>query len=245
MDAAYLADPYLRTAETQVAGPHADGVLVARTIFYPQGGGQPGDRGTVELSDGTMIEVYTTRYGPERQTALLVCRQDDDALPPALTSLTTGTKIVGHIDWPQRYTYMRVHTALHLLSVVLPFPVTGGQIGDGEGRLDFNIDDASLDKTALSEQLQAVVDADHPVTQRWISDAELDANPGLVKTMSVQPPRGSGKVRLVQIGDIDLQPCGGTHVASTAEIRTVIVSKIENKGRQNRRVRIKLLDDDA
>jgi misacylated tRNA(Ala) deacylase len=135
---------------------------------------------------------------------------------------------------------MRVHTALHLLSVVLPYPVTGGSIGDGEGRLDFDIQEAGLDKTELTEKLQALVDRDAPVSFQWITDEELDANPGLVKTMSVKPPRGSGRVRLVEIEGIDLQPCGGTHVRRTGEIGTVIVSDVEKKGKQNRRVRIRL-----
>ncbi len=151
-----------------------------------------------------------------------------------------GETVTARLDWARRHRLMRVHTALHLLSVVLPFPVTGGAIGEGEGRLDFDIPDARLDKDELTAKLMELVARDAAVTDRWITDEELDANPGLVKTMSVKPPRGSGRVRLVSIEGIDLQPCGGTHVRSTAEIGRVAVTAIENKGKQNRRVRIAL-----
>ncbi len=245
IDAVYQTEPYLRTAEMTVLGVTEDGVLVERTHFYPQGGGQPGDQGMLELANGDMLPVHVTRYSPDRNHVHLVLREKDDPMPAGVLELSPGAKCVGHIDWPTRYRYMRVHTALHLLSVVLPFPVTGGQIGNGEGRLDFNIADAALDKDALSEQLQSLIDGNHPVSQEWITDEELDAQPDLVKTMSVKPPRGSGSVRLVRIGDIDLQPCGGTHVQTTIEIGRAQVTKIENKGKQNRRVRIKLNDTDA
>ena len=152
-----------------------------------------------------------------------------------------GEKITAAIHWPTRFERMRVHTALHLLSVALPYPVTGGSIGDGEGRLDFDIPDAGLDKDELTAELMAMVGRDAKVKERWITDAELDANPGLVKTMSVQPPRGSGRIRLVEIEGLDLQPCGGTHVRSTGEIGRVAVTQIEKKGKQNRRVRIALV----
>jgi misacylated tRNA(Ala) deacylase len=245
IDALYQSDSYLRTADLPICGLHEEGVLVERSVFYPQGGGQPGDRGTVELASGDMLPVHATRYGPERQSILLVLRANDAPLPEALGSLSVGDTVTGHVDWPLRYRFMRVHTALHLLSVLLPYPVTGGQIGEGEGRLDFDVETADLDKDALSEQLQALIDGDHPVGQEWITDAALDAQPDLVKTMSVKPPRGSGKVRLIRIGDVDLQPCGGTHVQSTAEIGQATIRKIENKGKQNRRVRIRLTDTDA
>lgn len=241
----YQSDAYLRTADLSVAGLHEDGVLVERSVFYPQGGGQPGDKGHIELADGTMLPVRTTRYGPDRQAVLLALREGEEALPDALSTLKVGDTITGHIDWALRYRFMRVHTALHLLSVLLPYPVTGGQIGDGKGRLDFDIGDTALDKEALGTELQALVDGDHAVTQTWITDEELDAQPALVKTMSVKPPRGAGKVRLIRIGDVDLQPCGGTHVHSTSEIGAIDIRKIENKGKQNRRVRIRLTDIDA
>jgi misacylated tRNA(Ala) deacylase len=144
------------------------------------------------------------------------------------------------LDWPLRHARMRVHTALHLLSVVVPFPVTGGAIGDGDGRLDFDWPDPKLDREAIAEHVQAMVDRDAAVTERWITDAELLANPGLVKTMSVKPPMGTGRVRLVEIVGLDLQPCGGTHVRRTGEIGRVLISGIEKKGKQNRRVRLSL-----
>lgn len=248
MDALYQNDSYLRTADMPVVDVHNDGILVDRTLFYPQGGGQPGDKGSLELADGTMLPVFTTRYGPERQTALLVLREGEEPLDPRIAALTSGDVLTGHVDWALRYRFMRVHTALHLLSVVLPYPVTGGQISDGEGRLDFDIEEAGLDKDDITNRLQTLIDGDHKTSQDWITDAELDANPDLVKTMSVKPPRGSGKVRLIRIGgmgedQIDLQPCGGTHVASTAEIGKVEIRKIEKKGKQNRRVRLRLIDD--
>ncbi|MGD1888412.1 MAG: alanyl-tRNA editing protein [Cohaesibacteraceae bacterium] len=246
MEALFQSDSYLRSADILVDQITEDGIVVTRSLFYPQGGGQPGDQGTVELSDGTQLPVLNTRYTADRSACVLVLREgEDDPLPDAAAALSAGSTITGHIDWPLRYRFMRVHTALHLLSVVLPYPVTGGQISDGQGRLDFDISDAGLDKDALTEHLQTLVDADHAVTSEWITDAQLDAQPELVKTMSVKPPRGSGKVRLIRIGDIDLQPCGGTHVQSTAEIGPVAVTKIEKKGKQNRRVRIKLMSDQA
>lgn len=247
MEALYQTDSYLRTADMPLVGLHEDGVLIDRTLFYPQGGGQPGDKGTLELADGTMIPVLNTRYGPDRQTALLVLRGEDAELDPAIAALEPGSVLTGHVDWALRYRFMRVHTALHLLSVVLPYPVTGGQISDGEGRLDFDIEEAGLDKDDITARLQALVDGDHAISEEWITDAQLDAAPDLVKTMSVKPPRGSGKVRLIRIGStadaqIDLQPCGGTHVETTAEIGKVEIRKIEKKGKQNRRVRLRLVD---
>lgn len=248
MDALYQTDAYLRTADMPLIGLHEDGVLVDRTLFYPQGGGQPGDKGSLELADGTMIPVLNTRYSPDRQSALLVLREEEAVLDPSLAGLEPGTVMTGHLDWPLRYRFMRVHTALHLLSVVLPYPVTGGQISDGEGRLDFDIEEAGLDKDDITERLQTLVDGDHSISQEWITDAQLDAKPDLVKTMSVKPPRGSGKVRLIRIGgtgeaQIDLQPCGGTHVETTSEIGKVEIRKIEKKGKQNRRVRLRLVDE--
>ena len=163
-----------------------------------------------------------------------MCRRR--ARPP----IAVGDTVVAQIDWDKRHARMRMHTALHLLSAVLPHPVTGGSVGDGEGRLDFDIPDSGLDKDAITAKLDEMVAADAPVTQRWISDAELEANPGLVKTKAVAPPTGNGRVRLIAIAGLDLQPCGGTHVRSTAEIGPVRVTQIEKKGKQNRRVRLAL-----
>ncbi len=239
----YRDDAYLRSSEASLIEITPEGGLILdRTCFYPNGGGQPGDSGALELEDGTRIPVANTLNSKDR-TAIVHIPEEGTQLPEGLIK---GTKLTAHIDWETRYKRMRVHTALHLLSVVLPFPVTGGQISDGTGRLDFSIPEAALDKDELSAKLQELVDGDHAVTQEWITDDELTANPELVKTMSVKPPMGTGRVRLVRIGNIDsnvdLQPCGGTHVSHTKQIGTVVVNKIESKGRQNRRVRIRLED---
>ena len=212
------------------------GILTDRTIFYPNGGGQPGDIGVMTLADGTAISIVNTVYADASKTHIVHIPAEGVARPGV------GDAVDLAVDWPVRHGRMRMHTALHLLSVVLPYPVTGGAIGDAEGRLDFDIPDPQLDRDAIEAALRALVAADHPVTDEWITDAELDANPGLVKTMSVQPPRGSGRIRLVRIGTpetpVDLQPCGGTHVRSTAEIGDIHVTRIEKKGKLNRRVRI-------
>lgn len=226
-------DAYLPSCEAVVMGIGADGGLVLdRTVFYAAGGGQPGDIGRIEYGDGTMATVANTVYGEDRASIVHVLAPD--AARPA-----PGDTVVAHLDWEQRYRHMRMHTALHLLTAVLTYPVTGGQIGADQGRLDFDIPEAALDKDEITEALNRLIAGDHPVTTEWITDAELAANPGLVKTMSVKPPMGSGRVRLVRIGtDVDLQPCGGTHVLTTGEIGAVVVSKIEKKGKQNRRVRL-------
>ncbi|MCT4657250.1 MAG: alanyl-tRNA editing protein [Cohaesibacter sp.] len=234
--ALFRDDSYLTTCSAKIAEITEDGAYILdQTIFYPTGGGQLGDSGFLENSKGEKVIIATTRNDRERG-AILHIPEETDA---PVSGFAVGDEVVCHIDWKARYKFMRLHTALHLLSVVLPYPVTGGQIGKEEARLDFNIPDPSFTKEELTSQLMSMVEADYGVQQRWISDEELDANPDLVKTMSVQPPRGSGKVRLISIGDIDLQPCGGTHVATTAEIGAVEICKIENKGKQNRRVRIR------
>ena len=224
-------DAYARDCEAAVVAVTPDGVVLDRTVFYAQGGGQPGDLGTIEVG-GRVIPVANAVYGPDRATVVHQVAPDH--------GLTADDRVVVRLDWGRRYARMRVHTALHLLSVVLPHPVTGGAIGDGEGRLDFDLAEAGLDRDDLTARLMDLVSRDAAVSERWITDAELDANPGLVKTMSVKPPRGSGRVRLVAIEGIDLQPCGGTHVRATSEIGRVAVTGIEKKGRQNRRVRIAL-----
>ena len=227
-------DAYLRTCEAKVIAVTPEGgIVLDRTVFYAQGGGQPGDRGRLVAPDGRTVAIANTIYGSDRTTIVHVPAADTPAL-------AAGDMATAELDWDTRHPRMRVHTALHLLSVVLPYPVTGGAIGDGEGRLDFDIPDAGLDKAELTAKLRELVATDAAVSDRWITDAELDANPGLVKTMSVKPPRGSGRVRLVAIAGIDLQPCGGTHVRSTGEIGEVAVTDVEKKGKQNRRVRIRL-----
>lgn len=232
----FRTDPYARQAEARVAALTPEGGVVPdRSIFYPAGGGQPGDSGRIAW-DGGGAAIADSLKG-EGDAVVLVPEAGADL--PRL-----GATIRQELDWERRHLHMRIHTALHLLSVVLPFPVTGGQIGAGKGRLDFAMEAAPEDREALVAELNALAARDLPVTEEWISDAELAANPGLVKTMSVKPPTGQGRVRLVRIGaggdQVDLQPCGGTHVARTGEIGRILVGKIENKGRQNRRVNIAL-----
>ncbi|MDJ0825706.1 MAG: alanyl-tRNA editing protein [Rhodobacter sp.] len=207
------------------------GIVVDQTVFYAQGGGQPGDTGVIAW-DGTEVGVIGTIKGDGDDVVLVT--EDGATLPPV------GTQLHQKVDWDRRTLHMKVHTALHLLSVVIPLPVTGGSIGAGKGRLDFDMPEAPSDKAALQAKLDALVAADYAVSDEWISDDELAAKPELVKTMSVKPPMGAGQVRLIRIGtadeQIDLQPCGGTHVARTGEIGRAVIGKIEKKGRQNRRV---------
>lgn len=232
----YRDDPYRREAPARVARLTPEGgIVLEASLFYPAGGGQPGDAGLV-LLDGAEIAIASAAKGEGEEIVLLPA--PGSALPEP------GAEGMQRIDWPLRHLRMRVHTALHLLSVVIPLPVTGGAIGDGRGRLDFDMPEPPADPAALEARLNALIAADHPVTETWITEAELDANPGLVKTLSVKPPRGAGRIRLVRIGPaeapVDLQPCGGTHVARTAEIGPVTLGRIEKKGRQNRRVTLEL-----
>ena len=230
----FRANAYEREcAATVTAVNERGGILLDRTVFYAQGGGQPGDKGTIEIG-GRGIAIATTVYDQSDKSLVVHVPAEGEAPPPV------GAPATARLDWAIRFPRMRIHTALHLLSCVLPYPVTGGAIGEGEGRLDFDIPEAGLDKDELTARLMELVAKDAKVGERWISDDELLANPGLVKTMSVKPPIGSGRVRLVEIEGIDLQPCGGTHVARTSEIGAVRVSAIEKKGKQNRRVRIAL-----
>lgn len=231
----FRQDAYIdRNAARVEAVTERGAIILDRTVFYATGGGQPGDSGTLRRADGSEITIATAIYDPEDKSRVLHVPAEGQELPEP------GETVELVLDWDKRLKRMRIHTALHLLSVTLPYPVTGGSIGDGDGRLDFDIPDGGLDRAAIGDALNALIARHAEVTERWITDAELDANPGLVKTMSVKPPRGSGRVRLVAIGDIDLQPCGGTHVRNTAEIGLVAVTDIEKKGKQNRRVRIAL-----
>ena len=228
-------DAYLRDALARVVAVDGSGIVLDRTVFYPQGGGQPGDIGHLKTQDGTALAVLDTRYSADRAAIVHL-------LDPAAAHPTVGDRVAVAIDWDKRFKRMRIHTALHLLTAVLPYPVTGGAIGDGEGRLDFDMPGGAVERGDVEEKLNSMIAADAPVRTRWITDEELLANPGLVKTMSVKPPMGSGKVRLVEIVGLDLQPCGGTHVARTAEIGQVAITGIEKKGKQNRRFRIALGD---
>lgn len=231
----YRSDPYLREVGARVLAATQAGIETDASLFYPTGGGQPGDSGWLAW-DGGEVAITTTQRAEDG--AIPMVPAEGVALPPV------GAEVVQRLDWTIRHRLMRVHTALHLLSVVIPLPVTGGQIGAEKGRLDFDMPEAPEDKDALEAALNALIARDLPVTEDWITDAELAANPALVKTMSVAPPTGQGRVRLVRIGQgvdqVDLQPCGGTHVARTAEIGRVRLGKVEKKGRQNRRISLHL-----
>lgn len=235
----FRQDAYLTECEAQVlAVNERGGIVLDRSIFYPRGGGQPGDRGALRFN-GTDIGIATTVKGEGDEIVLVPV---ETASVPAV-----GATVTQVLDWQQRHLHMRIHTALHLLSVVLPFPVTGGQISAEKGRLDFDMPEAPEDKEAIAEALNALIARDLEVTESWITDAELEANPGLVKTMAVKPPMGAGRVRLIRIGtvdeQIDLQPCGGTHVQRTSEIGRMRIGKIEKKSRLNRRVNIHFAEE--
>ena len=233
----FRSDTYARSCEAEVIAVDERGIQLDRTVFYPEGGGQPGDTGMLRLAAGHELRIADTRKGAVPGEIVHVPAQAVDWLKP-------GLRITVEIDWARRHRLMRMHTCLHLLSAIIVAPVTGGQVGDGYGRLDFDLPDTP-DKDEVNEKLNTLVRSDAPVSFRWITDAELDAHPELVKTMSVQPPRGVGRVRLVNIEGVDLQPCGGTHVAHIGEIGAVTISEIEKKGKQNRRVRLEFLSAES
>lgn len=229
----FREDSYLKSCTAKVLASGPDGVMLDRTVFYPTGGGQPGDSGTLTGPGGTLAitEAVKGEGG-------ILHKLEEGAAAPAV-----GDEVEVTLDWDRRYKHMRIHTALHLLCSVVDGGVTGGQIGAGKGRLDFDIPGERPEKEALTEQLNQIIAGDHGISISWITDDELAANPDLVRTMSVKPPMGSGKVRMIRIGDdVDFQPCGGTHVRSTAEIGTIQIGKIENKGKQNRRINLTLVE---
>ena len=227
-------DAYRRDCRaTVIAVTDHGGLVLDRTVFYATSGGQPGDVGALVSGSGDMTPVATAVYIDAAKSEIAHMLPDQIAARPLV-----GDQVTAAIDWEKRHARMRMHTALHLLSAALPYPVTGGSIGETESRLDFDIPEAGLDKDTITAKLAEMIAVDAEVRARWITDAELEANPALVKTMAVQPPKGTGRVRLIEIAGMDLQPCGGTHVARTGEIGAVRVSQIEKKGRQNRRVRI-------
>jgi misacylated tRNA(Ala) deacylase len=233
-DCLFREDAYLTECRAAVvAHTEQGGIVVDRTVFYATSGGQPGDRGVLAAESGAAIPIVGAVYTDSAKTVIAQLPAGPAGERPAVGAPVTLT-----IDWDLRYRRMRMHTALHLLSAVLSYPVTGGSVGEDDSRLDFDIPEAGLDKDEITAKLAAMIAADAAVSTRWITDAELDANPGLVKTMSVKPPMGSGRVRLVEIAGLDLQPCGGTHVRRTSEVGAVRVTQIEKKGKQNRRVRI-------
>ncbi len=233
----FRGDAYLKSCEATVLHAGPEGIVLDRTVFYPLGGGQPGDTGTLALPGGGETAIDDTRKDRETGEHRHIPAQGA-ALPAA------GETVTCEIDWGRRHRHMRVHTAMHLMCAVIDGAVTGGQIGDGKGRLDFDLPDTSLDKAAIEAALNGLIETDLPVGAEWIADEELAARPDLVRTLSVKPPVGAGTVRLLRIGSaadtVDLQPCGGTHVARTGEIGPVAIGKIENKGRRNRRVNFRL-----
>ena len=237
-DPLFRSEPYAKTATARVVG-HTDegGIILDRSLFYPRGGGQHGDSGRLAWDGGTLDIATAVKVDLDD---IAIIPATPDPLPPI------GADVEQRLDWDRRYAHMRMHTALHLLSVVLPFPVTGGSIGADKGRLDFNMPDPIDDKNTIQAKLSQLIAGYFDVTESWITDAELAAQPELVKTMSVAPPMGSGRVRLIRIGSesrtVDLQPCGGTHIANTREIGAIKITKIENKGRMNRRVSIAFAD---
>jgi misacylated tRNA(Ala) deacylase len=224
----YTRDAYRRQCPATVQELTERGVILDATVFYPVGGGQPGDTGRLHWNGGS-AEVVDTMADTEGRIV--------HVLAEGATAPEPGAEVSAEINFDRRHRLMRMHTCLHLLSAVLPYPVTGGQVSDGSGRLDFDLPD-SPDKTQVEAQLNKLISEDHPVGERWITDEELDAQPELVKTLSVKPPRGAGRIRLLEIPGVDLQPCGGTHVKRTGEIGPVRVVKIEKKGRMNRRVKL-------
>jgi misacylated tRNA(Ala) deacylase len=232
-DCLFRDDSYLKNCLARVvAVTEQGGIVLDRTVFYANSGGQPGDTGSFTASDGTRIAIETAVFTDAAKSEIV-------HVPAAASrALKPGDAVSAEIDWEKRYPRMRMHTALHLLSAVLPYAVTGGSVGESESRLDFDIPEAGLDKDAITARVNEMIAINAAVTSRWISDDELAANLALIKTMSVKPPMGTGRVRLIEIANLDLQPCGGTHVRATGEIGPVRVTQIEKKGKQNRRVRL-------
>ncbi|PHS74686.1 MAG: Ala-tRNA(Pro) hydrolase [Rhodospirillaceae bacterium] len=229
----FREDSYLQNCTAIVTAVSDQGVVLDRTVFYPSGGGQPGDRGLMTFLSGEASIVDTRKD----ENGILHVLEENATVP------SVGEEVTVNLDWDRRHILMRMHTCMHLVCSLVEGDVTGGQVGEAKSRLDFNIPE-NPDKVALGEALNKLIVEDHPLTHSWITDEELDANPDLVRTMSVQPPRGSGRIRMIKIADVDLQPCGGTHVKSTAEIGRVRIGKIENKGKQNRRINI-LFDEEV
>ena len=232
-DELFRDDAYAQRCAAQIVAVVAGGVCLDRTVFYCTGGGQPGDRGRLLLGDGPPLEVVDTVKDGDR----IVHRLTDGIELPAI-----GARVIGEVDWPRRYRLMRMHSAMHLLCAAIARPVTGGQVGEQKSRLDFDLQGEAVDKDEIARTIERWIAEDRPIAHRWIDAGELAARPELVRTMSVRPPTGAGRVRLVEIAGVDLQACGGTHVRRTGEIGAVTVGKIENKGRQNRRVSLTLVD---
>ena len=232
----FAEDAYASTCDAKVlAINELGGIILDQTVFYATSGGQPGDTGFLERADGSKIEIATTVYEKGGKTTIVHVPQADQPVPDI------GEKLVAHIDWERRHKLARMHTACHILSVVCTYPITGAAVGEAESRIDFDMTETA-DKGEISAAMMEIVNQNHPVFTQWITEEELDANPGLVRSKNVKPPRGVGKIRLVCISEesrVDSQPCGGTHVGETAEIGEIHIGKIEKKGRENRRMRIR------
>lgn len=231
----FRENAYLRSCAAKVLAVNERGIVLDQTIFYATSGGQPGDTGWFGRADGSKIRIAATVTGESKEEIIHI---------PALDQPfpNTGEALSLHLDWERRLNLMRMHTACHILSVVCPFPITGASVGEEESRVDFDLPDAGVTREGVTEAMMALIEAAHPVSARWIAEEEFDANPGLIKSKNVRPPRGQGRIRLVLLGEsgsIDSQPCGGTHVANVSEIGVVHISKIEKKGRENRRFRIR------
>lgn len=231
----YYEDSYRRELDAAVTQVDGQWVVLDQTIFYPEGGGQPGDTGQLTDAAGNGFNVIDTRKS--RDEAAIWHQLDTEA-----HGLSPGDQVHMTLNWERRYRHMRMHTSMHVLGSLIPVPVTGGSVGADKSRLDFDLGEHQIDKEDLTTRMNALIDEGHPVVFESITDAELDENPGLVRTMSVQPPRGAGEIRMVRIVDVDYQPCGGTHLENISEIGRIRVSKIENKGKRNRRVHLVLED---
>ena len=225
----FRSDPYLSASEAMVVAVLEEGLILDKTVFYPEGGGQPGDIGRIanNIFEADVKNTIKSTNG--------ILHLTDNKLG----AISEGDNVKIDIDWERRYSLMRMHTALHILCSIVDGAVTGGSVGSHKSRLDFDIPGERPDKESLTQELMKIVDRNYPVTSSWISDQELQQNPNLIRTMSVKPPTGTGQVRMIRIGDnIDFQPCGGTHVKSTGEVGKIKISKIENKGKQNRRINL-------
>ena len=230
----FREDAYLKSCEAKITAAVDGGIELDRTVFYPAGGGQPGDSGIIRTQYGSELEVIDTLKG-EGGEIIHVLAEDVSTMPKV------GDSVTLEIDWERRFKHMRMHTTLHLLCALVDGSITGAQVGADKSRVDFNIPE-SPDKEKLGQDLNRLIKENHSVLISSITDAELDANPELVRSLSVAPPRGSGRVRIVNVDGVDLQPCGGTHVGATGEIGTVRIGKIENKGKQNRRINVHLVE---
>ncbi len=229
----FQSDAYVKECEATVIAVDEQGVRLDRTVFYPMGGGQPGDTGTLVFPDGEVVQIVDTVKGEQSGEIVHVTEN-------VILDAVVGSSLVARVNWERRYLLMRTHTCLHLLGAVIPAGVTGGSVREGSGRLDFDLPDSTLDKDHITAELTRLIAEDHAIGTRWITDEELADRPELVRTMSVKPPIGQGRVRLLHIEDVDLQPCGGTHVARTSEVGNARVKKIEKKGKHNRRVNVVL-----